>query len=271
MLAASWSAQLGHVAKGYKPAVGENVATVISELMTSRGLPRLSAPTACRRPTSTAPCTRSRTRRRGPISAKWTSHCIMPGRPAPARSRSSRTPLGGRRARQDELLAPGDQGASSRAGPAGAGVRDHRPNVQPPTWGLGMHQLRHVGATYRTPTPLLLSTTSRRLGSTTRTSPAPRSQPAPCPRACPRISARPHPEWFSCSPSAGPPSPRPGQYHRDQACSAGPLWKSVIPSTSPAIGTTSCRAFTSRPASPRTSPAPGRSHSRSRRPAQTVV
>lgn len=45
MLAASWSAQLGHVAKGYKPAVGENVATVISELMTSRALPRLSAPT----------------------------------------------------------------------------------------------------------------------------------------------------------------------------------------------------------------------------------
>lgn len=45
MLAASWTAQLGHVSKGYTPSVGDNIATVISELMTSRALPHLSAPT----------------------------------------------------------------------------------------------------------------------------------------------------------------------------------------------------------------------------------
>lgn len=45
MLAASWTAQLGRVQKSYTPTVGENIATVIAELMTSPALPRLSTPT----------------------------------------------------------------------------------------------------------------------------------------------------------------------------------------------------------------------------------
>lgn len=45
MLAASWTAQLGHVTQMYSPTVGENIATVISELMTSRALPHLEPPT----------------------------------------------------------------------------------------------------------------------------------------------------------------------------------------------------------------------------------
>lgn len=44
MFAASWTAQLGQVAKSYTPTVGENIATVISELMTSPALPRLNGP-----------------------------------------------------------------------------------------------------------------------------------------------------------------------------------------------------------------------------------
>ena len=44
MYAASWTAQLGQVAKSYTPTVGENIATVISELMTSPALPRLNGP-----------------------------------------------------------------------------------------------------------------------------------------------------------------------------------------------------------------------------------
>lgn len=45
LLAASWTAQLARVRKTYTPTIGENVATVVSELMTSPALPRLSAPT----------------------------------------------------------------------------------------------------------------------------------------------------------------------------------------------------------------------------------
>lgn len=44
MLAASWTAQLSRVRKTYTPTVGENIAYVIAELMTSRALPRLSSP-----------------------------------------------------------------------------------------------------------------------------------------------------------------------------------------------------------------------------------
>ncbi|WP_140398452.1 hypothetical protein [Brachybacterium massiliense] len=45
LMAASWTAQLGRVRKTYTPAVGTNIATVISELMTAPALPRLSGPT----------------------------------------------------------------------------------------------------------------------------------------------------------------------------------------------------------------------------------
>lgn len=45
ILGASWTAQLGRVRKTYTPTVGENIATVVSELMTSPALPRLSGPT----------------------------------------------------------------------------------------------------------------------------------------------------------------------------------------------------------------------------------
>lgn len=44
MLASSWTAQIGRVAKSYTPPVGTNVATVISELMTSPALPRIPTP-----------------------------------------------------------------------------------------------------------------------------------------------------------------------------------------------------------------------------------
>lgn len=45
LMGASWTAQLARVRKGYTPSVGENILTVISELMTSAALPRLSPPT----------------------------------------------------------------------------------------------------------------------------------------------------------------------------------------------------------------------------------
>lgn len=45
ILAASWTAQLGRVAKTYTPTAGTPVSTVISQLMTHPALPRLSAPT----------------------------------------------------------------------------------------------------------------------------------------------------------------------------------------------------------------------------------
>lgn len=45
LLAASWTAQLARVRKSYTPTVGENIATVIAQLMTSPALPRLSTPT----------------------------------------------------------------------------------------------------------------------------------------------------------------------------------------------------------------------------------
>lgn len=45
LMAASWTSQLSRTAKEYTPAVGENIAEVIGQLMTSPALPRLSTPT----------------------------------------------------------------------------------------------------------------------------------------------------------------------------------------------------------------------------------
>ena len=131
---------------------------------------------ACRRPTSTAPCTRSRTRRHGPISGSGPVISAFTVRETRAGTQQILTHA----ARWDDALDKMSYWLPVIRAQALAACRSGRrsPRPSPVTstshGALARHQLRHMGQPAGPLCRQLSSTTSRRHGSTTRTSLAPR-------------------------------------------------------------------------------------------------